>query len=169
MRPNSLDVAWSRAYAKQGLSDLNVRQTLATGFEVCHGLHYLQMAAEKICKAHMCMLQGHQVVNAKKSHQVIAKHLRLLANDFPRKHPDKEIRESTIRAVRRFAKAIELLAPAVHQAHTREDNCEYPWQSKTGVQIPCEYKFPQFDGVERFLVPVIRLLEQSAREILASL
>jgi len=46
------DEDWARAYAKQVLSDLDVREILVRGnTEKCHRLHFLQMAAEKTCKA----------------------------------------------------------------------------------------------------------------------
>ena len=48
------EAGWARAFALQGLSDLRVRDKLiALRVERCHLLHYLQMAAEKICKAHL--------------------------------------------------------------------------------------------------------------------
>ena len=44
---------WALAYARQGHSDFAIYQLLALrGVAVCHPLHYLQMACEKIAKAY---------------------------------------------------------------------------------------------------------------------
>jgi hypothetical protein len=57
------DQNWARAYAKQALSDLDARDELAIrGVQKCHRLHFLQMAAEKICKAHLASANGHENV-----------------------------------------------------------------------------------------------------------
>jgi len=54
------DEDWARAYAKQALSDLDVREILVRGnTEKCHRLHFLQMAAEKTCKAYLTIANGH--------------------------------------------------------------------------------------------------------------
>ncbi|MGA6980922.1 MAG: hypothetical protein WCC95_04355 [Candidatus Sulfotelmatobacter sp.] len=48
------DQDWARAYAKQALSDLDAREKLeSAGVHKCHRLHFLQMAAEKLCKAYL--------------------------------------------------------------------------------------------------------------------
>jgi hypothetical protein len=161
-------VEWSRAYAKQGLSDLRVRSAVAERFEPCHSLHYLQMAAEKICKAHQCLTLGYEAVNRKRTHEVVVKVLPALAKKLPRRASDKRsVAQSNRAAVKRFADAIETLAPAVHHGQTRQDNCEYPWLSKAQqVVVPCEYRFPVFDVEERFLVPVLEVLKKSAEDLL---
>ena len=55
------DQDWARAYAKQALSDLDAREKFAlAGAPKCHRLHFLQMAAEKVCKAHLTSANGHE-------------------------------------------------------------------------------------------------------------
>ena len=45
---------WASAFLRQGASDLTVHELLAARDELplCHALHYLQMACEKIAKAY---------------------------------------------------------------------------------------------------------------------
>jgi hypothetical protein len=51
------DDSW--AYAKQALSDLDARESLVSaGSSKCHRLHFLQMAAEKVCKAYLVKTNG---------------------------------------------------------------------------------------------------------------
>jgi hypothetical protein len=46
------DQDWAKAYARQALADLDAREKLAlSGAHKCHRLHFLKVAAEKVCKA----------------------------------------------------------------------------------------------------------------------
>ena len=66
----STDKDWARSYARQALSDLNVREILIqANAHKCHRLHFLQMAAEKACKAHLIMANGHEKV--RKTHAYV--------------------------------------------------------------------------------------------------
>ena len=48
--------AWSRAYARQAQADLEAREALLDAtVPACQHLHFLQMACEKISKAHQCL------------------------------------------------------------------------------------------------------------------
>ena len=48
--------AWSRAYARQAQADLEAREALlGAPAPACQHLHSLQMACEKIAKAHRCL------------------------------------------------------------------------------------------------------------------
>jgi hypothetical protein len=48
--------AWSRAYARQAQADLEAREALlGAPAPACQHLHFLQMACEKIAKAHRCL------------------------------------------------------------------------------------------------------------------
>src|SRR5271157_4632424 len=51
--------AWSRAYARQAQADLEAREALlGAPAPACQHLHFLQMACEKIAKAHRCLGGG---------------------------------------------------------------------------------------------------------------
>jgi hypothetical protein len=53
------DKDWARGYARQALSDLRARDILVSAnAEKCHRLHFLQMAAEKACKARLIAQNG---------------------------------------------------------------------------------------------------------------
>lgn len=133
------DLQWAQGYAKQALSDLKVRELLATdrGVEKCHRLHFLQMAAEKTCKAHLASANGHQSV--KKSHAyvegtlpVIARHFYAVAND------DNVITSWELKAIKKLAREIELLSPTCTDGDVRLDNTEYPWEdAQNKIQTPC--------------------------------
>jgi len=57
MQPKDED--WAGGYARQALSDPDAREILVRGnAEKCHRLHFLQMAAEKTCKAYLTMTNG---------------------------------------------------------------------------------------------------------------
>jgi hypothetical protein len=149
---------WTRGYARQALSDLRAREALVqSNAEKCHRLHYLQMAAEKACKAHLIAASGHESV--KKSHAYIEKTLPLLARHFY-----SEVAEWEIKQIKWFAREIQLLAPACGEGEYREDNSEYPWEDAKGeICIPCEYKFPHLDDGNRAIVRLIRLIQIAAR------
>jgi hypothetical protein len=153
---------WARGYARQALSDLCAREALVNS-EKCHRLHFLQMAAEKLCKAHLTAANGHDHV--RKSHAYIAHRLPQIARDFYGKLNDNnEIRPWELSEIRRLAREIEVLAPACHEGHLREDNCEYPWEGAKGdVCIPCEYNFPNLDDGSKAIIRLINLIRAAAQ------
>jgi hypothetical protein len=135
----------SEAFARQAGSDLDVFDVLAAqnraGVPECHPLHYLQMAAEKVAKAHLvhadpafrldhfaftklydCLLRAD-----------IAAAVGYQANQF-------EVFADWYVRARPLFSAIEALCPAVHTATT---DAEYPWQcSVTGVWVaPADHQF----------------------------
>lgn len=158
------DSDWARAYAAQALSDLEAREVLlAGGADLCHRLHYLQMAAEKVCKAHLVLQNGEESV--RKIHGYIASVLPIVARNalgFQRQASAWQLD-----AIRRFAREIEVLAPACHEEGTRPDNSEYPWQDAQGrVRVPCEYDFPGVNDQSRIVVTIIQILRTSAEAYL---
>lgn len=136
---------WRIAYAKQGLADLNAREHLLAlpGVPECQSLHFLQMACEKICKAYLCG-QGVNPETLRCSHAYISGPLPIIARQqFLRlggnggKYP-----QEVVPALRKLAKKIELLAPAVNPGGSVPANCEYPWKGPSGaVHAPCEHNF----------------------------
>lgn len=156
------DDSWARAYAKQALSDLDAREALVlAGVSKCHRLHFLQMAAEKTCKAYFVKTNGHQ--HLKKSHAYVKTILPQVARGLYSNLDESNVaKRSRVSAVRHFAREIELLAPACNDGG-RDDNSEYPWTDGTGeVKIPCEYSFPNIDDLSRNIVPLIRLIRSAA-------
>jgi hypothetical protein len=159
----ALDRQWARSYARQTLSDLRARETLTlAGAEKCHRLHFLQMAAEKVCKAYLVYANGHE--NVRKTHSVIARHLPSIARQFySRSNDNNRIRTWEIGEIKRIAREIELLAPACDDGDTRRDNSEYPWQAADDeVLTPCEYSFPNINDDERQIVRLIKLIRAAA-------
>jgi hypothetical protein len=157
------DGKWARSYAIQALSDLRAREALAqANVEKCHRLHFLQMAAEKTCKAHLTRANGHDKV--RRSHAYIARNLPIIARQFYAMINDNnEIARWEISEIKRLAREIEVLAPACDDGDLREDNSEYPWEDGRGeVCTPCEYNFPRIDDGSRGIVRLIRLIRRAA-------
>lgn len=154
---------WARAYALQALSDLRARDALArAGLEKCHRLHFLQMAAEKACKAYLTIKNGHESV--RKTHGYVKRVLPILARAFySSEHSDNDVPKWQMEQIRRFAREIELIAPACDDGDVREDNSEYPWLDGLGdVQTPCLYSFPKLDDGDRVVILLIRLIRTAA-------
>jgi hypothetical protein len=148
---------WAKSYAKQALSDLQAREALVrAGTDRCHHLHFLQMAAEKACKAHLVRMNGHDSV--RKSHAYVARILPIIARQFYMAINNKsQIPVWEISEIRRLAHEIEVLAPACDGGDLRQDNSEYPWQDGQGdICVPCEYSFPNIN--DREIVRLIRLI-----------
>ena len=157
------DEGWARGYAIQALSDLDTRDKLAeAGARKCHRLHFLQMAAEKICKAFLTTENGHD--NVRKSHAYVARILPIIARVFyPRINDNNQINQWEISEIKKLVEQIELLAPACDDSGLREDNSEYPWEGARGeVCIPCEYNFPRIDDGSKTIVRLIKLIRAAA-------
>lgn len=157
------DENWASAYAKQALSDLNAREILARGnAEKCHRLHFLQMAAEKICKAYLTAANGHETV--KKTHAWVSRNLPVIARHFfSLLNDSNKISRWEISEIRRLACEIEVLAPACDHGDVREGNSEYPWEDGKGnVRAPCEYDFPKINDGSRSIIRLIRLIRAAS-------
>lgn len=159
---------WAQGYAKQALSDLRAREMLVeSSADKCHRLHFLQMAAEKACKAHLAMANGHE--NVRKTHAYVARNLPIIARHFyALSNNNNQLAQWEISEIRRLAHEIEVLAPACDGGDVREDNSEYPWVDSRGrVQTPCEYGFPGINDGDRTILRLIRLI-RTASESYAS-
>ena len=154
---------WSRAYALQALSDLRARETLELpSVDRCHSLHFLQMAAEKTCKAHLSAENNNRDV--KRTHAYVRQVLPVVARAFySRLNNGTAMPQWQVAQVRRMSAEIELLAPACDDGESRMDNSEYPWLDGQGlVQVPCEYKFMSIDEGSKTFTLVIKLLRAAA-------
>jgi hypothetical protein len=138
--------AWARAFAQQARSDWAVYKVLAQQPTLprCHGLHYLQMASEKIAKAYRCRDTNANVDDVLSSHVGFEKFVNsfLLSPTMKEEYAGRraQLRE-LLKTARLFAREIEKLAPAVDRIHAPE-NAEYPWARGEEVVTPCDYDYP---------------------------
>jgi hypothetical protein len=150
---------WSRAYARQARADLEAREALLdVKFPACQNLHFLQMACEKISKAHLC-LGGADPESLHQSHTSAAKVIPLIARELLRRDSFKISRSGSERTdhtklsreIAKLAREIELLAPSVKDSGRRPDNCEYPWEDAAGaLLVPAEHDFTYLNGLHRY-------------------
>ena len=67
---------WSKGYARQADADLRTFEALQSSpLPECHKLQFLQMACEKLVKAHLCG-KGTDPASLQKSHNYVAGTLR---------------------------------------------------------------------------------------------
>lgn len=138
---------WAEAYRKQARADFATFQELQPlGVPTCHKLQFLQMACEKLVKAHLCE-HGIDPATLQSSHAVIKKHLRTVLRQetvfLNWRSPEAR---NAMKHVNQLANEIELLAPAVRRGGQREDNCEYPWAAGADVvRSPIEWRFDVAD------------------------
>lgn len=161
----STDEDWARGYARQALSDLDAREALCgTKVHKCHRLHFLQMAAEKVCKAYSIKTGRHGPVW--KSHVCVKEYLPLLARHFYTViDGGKQKSQRQIASIKHFAGEIDLLAPAYSLEGLRKDNSEYPWEDGKGkICIPCEYSFPNINDEpgSREIISLIKLIRTAS-------
>jgi hypothetical protein len=154
---------WAQAFARQAESDLDAREVLTAhkSLPACHGLHFLQMACEKLCKASL-IASGSDPIELQRSHAYIEKRLPIIVKDMMRLDAGSLPRNSWIvPAIRSLARKIELLSPAVKGGDRSPRNCEYPWPASDGSVIaPADYKFdfsPLFDPAGIRLLKLMRL------------
>jgi hypothetical protein len=77
--PMATNVEWSQAYVRQANADFKMFQTFgeialldySIEIEECHKLQFLQMACEKLVKAHLCE-EGTDPALLQKSHAYVA-------------------------------------------------------------------------------------------------
>lgn len=136
----------AKGFAQQALADLAGYQQLCRigGLPVCHRLHFLQMALEKLAKSFLWEAEGERDADLRFSHNVIAKLLPPVLN--------KEwsggrggISRSQMMRIRRLCREIDLLHPQVDEGQSRADNCEYPWIESSGagpqLHVPASEQF----------------------------
>lgn len=138
--------AWAGAFARQAKADFATWNKLQGEIQVpkCHKLQFLQMACEKLAKAHLCRT-GSDPHSLQASHAYTAKILPLIARERLIRAGKKPASPQTypLPQIRHLAREIELLAPAVDDGGNRPDNCEYPWEaSPDWIIAPTEYDFP---------------------------
>jgi hypothetical protein len=135
---------WAKAFARQALADFTTWDALQSVSVVpaCHKLLFLQMACEKLTKAHLWH-QGSDPQQIQNSHAYTAKNLPTIVKTtmIQLGSSAKTIRE-VLRHVKHLAQEIELLSPSVDRNDQRRDNCEYPWEEQDGsVLSPLDWSF----------------------------
>jgi hypothetical protein len=142
--------AWGRAFAKQARADFDAWNALqmylrlpedAPALVPRQKLHFLQMACDKLAKAHL-LKGGSEVSALEESHANVAKHLPTIVRDQMMRNGENERVAKCVRDQRkRIAREIELLSPAVKDGGRRPDNCEYPREKGGLMFVPAEWPF----------------------------
>lgn len=161
---------WSRSYAVQARADWEAYEALCVAdppLPRCEELHFLQMACEKLCKAHE-LKDGKEGIK-RKTHQCIRKVLPSVIRQslWPSgKIPKQQKGE--------FGQLVQLagtLAPLIESLAPLKDgvpNSEYPWQEKDGrIRIPAEH---DFHALAALLAPdgikLVKALKNATQQII---
>jgi hypothetical protein len=134
---------WATGYARQARADLNTFDALQLLLVPdCHKLLFLQMASEKLVKAHLCN-SGSDPGTLQASHAYVAGTLpRVLHNEAAFINPNRKQAREVLRQAKHLAREIDVLAPAVRRGGQRPDNCEYPWEDQLGnLRVPLDWSF----------------------------
>ena len=125
---------------RQASSDYDIfRWMNENGRPLCHQLHYLQMATEKLAKGFLCDPGNKRPPQV---HNVLTTFLRIARSK-------REFRQASQMAKSQFtsfidgllplANSVEKLAPA---AGPDKPNAEYPWRAGESVISPLDYTYP---------------------------
>src|ERR1700722_6373113 len=115
---------WSRGYARQALADFERFEELEKdgSVQTCHKLQFLQMACEKLVKAHLCGI-GTDPTSLQASHAYVAASLPVILRqqatfvNFSGKHA-----RWVLQHAKYLSQEIDVLAPAVKRGGLRLDN-----------------------------------------------
>ena len=134
---------WSLGYARQADADFCTFQLLqASTVPECHRLQFLQMACEKLVKAHLCGT-GMDSATMQSSHACVSKILPIVLRQqavFVNLQGGKV--QELMKHARLLSQEIEILAPAVKRGNQRPDNCEYPWEDHGALlHVPLDWTF----------------------------
>ncbi len=134
---------WAKGFARQADTDFKTFEIMqALVVPECHKLQFLQMACEKLVKAHLCA-EGTDPATLQTSHGYVAKTLPLMLRlqALLENYHGRKVKE-VLRRARHLAQEIEILAPAVKRGGQRPDNCEYPWEDDAGtLHVPLDWLF----------------------------
>jgi hypothetical protein len=134
---------WAAAYARQADADFTTFEYVQSAdMPACHKLHFLQMACEKLVKAHLCGV-GTDPGALQTSHAYVAGTLPVVLRQQAvyMQFAGGKAREALNRA-RFIAQEIEVLTPSVDRNGQRPDNCEYPSEDTAGtLRSPLDWRF----------------------------
>lgn len=142
---------WAGAYARQAKADFETFEMLQKmPVPECHRLLFLQMACEKLVKAHLCGPVRTDPTAVQTSHAYVAGTLPVVLRQQAASENYRGTKAAaTLNAARHLAQEIEVLTPSVTRDGQRPDNCEYPWEDSGGtLHTPLEWSFPS----SRFLL-----------------
>lgn len=136
---------WADSFARQAAADFHAWELYeaypAALAAACHKLQFLQMACEKLCKAHR-IRAGASPESQIGTHRVVAKNLpTIIREEMIRRNARAKAIAHLSRHVRHLALEIELLTPALSLDGQRPDNCEYPWQVDHEILSPLTWDF----------------------------
>ena len=135
---------WAKAFALQADADFKTWECLQIQKAVprCHGLMFLQMACETLCKAYR-IASGTSPGNLQASHAHITKNLpSIIRQEISFRGQDVKKMRGVYQTAKHLAEEIEVLSPAVDRNGQRPDNCEYPWEDSIGlVHSPLDWTF----------------------------
>ena len=159
-------MTWTKAFARQAESDFETRDCLlrAGSLPQCHQLHYLQMALEKLAKAHL-IAGGSSPEDLSSSHVYISKPIPMIVREMLARTPGQKD-GWVVDAIRDLSRRIELLAPAVRDGGRAPANCEYPWKAPDGsIKAPADHDFGLDLVFEKAGVTMIKAARARAREL----
>ncbi|MGF1578168.1 MAG: hypothetical protein ACFCD0_02265 [Gemmataceae bacterium] len=140
----STPLEWSHGFARQAYADFQTWQILANMRNIpeCHKLLFLQMACEKLCKAHL-MATGTDPAIVQTSHGYVAKPLpEIIKHELALAGKKASSQTGLVTSARHFANEIEALHPSIDRGCQRPDNCEYPWDDDQQVlRSPLDWTF----------------------------
>ena len=164
---------WARAFARQAQADFAAWEAMQDADQVapCCKLVHLQMACEKLCKAHLIQA-GSDAMKLQGSHGYVASQLPVIVRQqLIKRNTSVAATQSNLRSARQLAQEIELLSPQQDRGGQRPDNCEYPWEDGTGrVLSPLDWSFP---SVNLLLLPngrnFLRLIRHAIDDLVEEL
>jgi hypothetical protein len=136
-------------FFRQSASEMRVFERLrplinGNSLEQCHGLHYLQIATEKLSKAYF-LRRG----PIKNSHKYFSKFWRALptAGRVRRAlgYADSRVYRNALLTVASLVARIEELAPDLA---AQRPNPEYPWPEPSYEHAPADFRFPLWNQIE---------------------
>jgi hypothetical protein len=136
---------WARAYVRQADIDFRAWELYekhpgAVAAE-CHRFLFLQMACEKLCKAHL-IRGGTPPENLQTSHGYVANPLPVIIQEQMRRmRRNLHGMRGVLMQIRNPANEIEVPNPAMRRDGQRPDNCEYPWEAGDDVISPLDWTF----------------------------
>jgi hypothetical protein len=135
--------AWAVGYARQAQADFQTFEKLQSmPIPECQRLQFLQLACEKLVKAHLCAGRANPA-DLQASHAYVAGTLPVVLRQQARFiNYDGAAARVTLRRARLLASEIDVLAPAVTRNGLRPDNCEYPWEDAGAhLHVPLDWTF----------------------------
>jgi hypothetical protein len=141
---------WAFAYARQADADFRAWELYERYLEAvaadCHKLLFLQMACEKLCKAHLIQA-GTPPEALQVGHGYMANPLPIvIRQQIINARQDPQRMRGVLDLVRHLAGEIEILNPSMDRDGRRPDNCEYPWEYGDWVISPLDWTFPLTPG-----------------------